>query len=319
MGNFDEQTWGISASAISWTNGGSGAYGLTVRADSSTDDYSWKKYSTQEDTYGFIPDDLQVTWTPYFATYSVPSETWATPLTPTQNGVFKVTATNYSNVAWPAGGQYRMSYQVWKNGSLYSSGTLNTAPTTTVPIHGSYTFPVSVAALPAGLNGTPQDYTIDFDMEHVNSNGTHDFWFSDYGDTVLGRGVTVTQPPAGITAMTPLSGATVYTTTPPLAITASGGGTITYNYELCTDAAFTQNCTTTGFISSSSWTPPPNLLAWNGTYYWRGEVSNGTGSPTWSGGLTLYTAVPQPTTSAALRATTPIRRWSAASTRSTAT
>ena len=109
-------------------------------------------------------------------------------------------------------------------------------------------------------------------------------------------------PKEALVSVSPLAGATVYSSTPSLHVNATnpdGSGTLQYAFQISTSTDFSTQLARSGWISSSSWSPPANVLQWNRTYYWQAEVTDQPNpSPSWFSPITMTTAVPQPTTSA---------------------
>jgi large repetitive protein len=91
-----------------WTHARKNNYGLAVKA-SATDSKSWKQFGS--DDYPNGKPSLDVTWTKYGAAYALGDFT--APVTATTEGVEKVTVTNQGQTTWPAGGAYKLRYNLF--------------------------------------------------------------------------------------------------------------------------------------------------------------------------------------------------------------
>lgn len=84
--------------------------------------------------------------------------------------------------------------------------------------------------------------------------------------------VTYDNYPSNATQASPASGATVATTVPPLAITAGSdpdGDTLRYWYTVSTDPTGSSGqVLSSGWLTTTSWTPPAGALVDGATYYW---------------------------------------------------
>lgn len=76
---------------------------------STTDSNSWKQFGS--DDYPNGKPSLDVTWTKYGASYTLGDFT--APVTATTEGVEKVTVTNRGQATWPAGGSYKLRYNLY--------------------------------------------------------------------------------------------------------------------------------------------------------------------------------------------------------------
>jgi hypothetical protein len=258
-----------------WVNGRVANNGLTVRSDSGTDSNSWKKFSSRE--VGPEIDYLDITWSPYNATYA-PTTDWVQPITNTLQGKIWVTVTNTGQKTWPANGTIKLGYHIYDAANQVDQhfATYETLiPTTTA--HGQ-----SVRVL-ATVNPMPSGkYTIRWDMA---DDGTA--WFEDEGVPFYAQPLTVNVYPT-VTSLSPADGDAVGSLTPTLTLVGNDPDNyprpgLKYRFELCTGSdADSGTCWSSGLITSNTWKPPAAALQWRHSYYWRGEIYDGQLDSAWT-------------------------------------
>jgi hypothetical protein len=290
-----------------WARGVKVNTGLAVRV-SETDGQQYKEFYSQSSLYDpadpvnfpNLRPQMDVTWTPYGATYGWGANppVWEQQLTATQQGKIRVNITNTGRDAWPANGQYKLSYKIYdaaNTNEIVSFGYATNLPAQVNP-GGSYNLLATVNPLPPG------NYVIRWDMiDWVGANVT---WFSAEGVPYWGATISVGNVPPVVTGATPLNGEKVNTLRPVLSLTGSDPdatpGAMTYSFQICTGSdANSGQCWNSGGspIASSTWQVPADALYWSQNYYWRGKVTDGSGGQSlWTSPIRLYTQVAAPQT-----------------------
>ncbi|TDC19778.1 DNRLRE domain-containing protein, partial [Streptomyces sp. 8K308] len=271
-----------------WTHGRRANHGLAVRA-STTDSYGWKQFGSTRYPNG--APSLDVTWTKYGATYRLGQLTQ--PVTAVSEGVQRVTVTNQGQETWPAGGQFKLRYNLYDaNGDELTDSSLRRY--TELPEAVSPGESVTLNARIAPL--TPGTYTVDWTM-------------TDYGVTrFTSQGIpgarvrlaAVNIPPE-LTGASPGSGATVDTLTPTLWAEGTDrdhypNERLQFTFEVCeVDGENTRrNCRTGSRTNTQQWAVPSGWLSWNKTYAWYAYAYDGQASSLRPNPSLFSTRVPQP-------------------------
>lgn len=239
--------------------------------------------------------------TPADACSPSPGEQWyaqyspgAVEVSPSNNasGTIDVTLNNDGTATWPAGSTY-LGYHLYDANGNAVSGTFPKTPLNgAVPSGSTQMVRATVAPL------SPAIWRIAWDV-WVDGLG----WFSDNGVCAVTVQYVIPDQPPNITLATPPNQGTVTTRTPSLFVNGSDpdawpGSPLTYQFTVCKDAAFTQNCINSAWSTSSGYTIPAGYVDWNGTFYWTARVSDGdlTTDPlrTGQGGNQVTVAVPVP-------------------------
>ncbi|MFD5318542.1 LamG-like jellyroll fold domain-containing protein [Streptomyces sp. NPDC127098] len=271
-----------------WTHGRRANYGLAVRA-STTDSYGWKQFGSTRYPNG--APSLDVTWTKYGATYRLGQLTQ--PVTAVSEGVQRVTVTNQGQETWPAGGQFKLRYNLYDadgNELTDSSMRRYTEMPEAVSPGESVTLNARIAPL------TPGTYTVDWTM-------------TDYGVTrFTSQGIpgarvrlaAVNIPPE-LTGASPGSGVTVDTLTPTLWAEGSDrdhypNERLQFTFEVCeVDGENTRkNCRTGNRTNTQQWAVPSGWLSWDKTYAWYAYAYDGQASSLRPNPSLFSTRVPQP-------------------------
>jgi RHS repeat-associated protein len=275
----------IGPAAQGWTHG-TANYGLTVRPGSASDVNYWKRFASYQGdpTNHSSAPRITFTYSSQGALYTPVG--WQSMPTNTTNGKFRITVTNWGHDAWPANGAYRLGYHLYdNNGNVITfDGTRTLLPTTVNP-RQSVTLDATVGKL------APGPYRIVFEM--VQESVT---WFSQVGvppsPATGSYTFSVTnQAPSISTVNSPADLAAVTTNRPTLSVTAAdtdnypAGGALQYAFHVCgTPVDTLPACLDSGWLSTSSWTPPANTLFWRKPYYWHAYVKDAGGAqrnPTW--------------------------------------
>jgi len=279
-----------------WTQGTQTNNGLALGA-SSTDSYGWKKFTSMHNSSG--DPFLTVTYTPYGASYTLAKKHVIDQITPEQSGKIAITVTNEGNTTWDAnnGNGYELSYEAYDHkGNLVANHPVFTALPSNVAPHQSVTVDATVNALSAGY------YAIDFDM--FTNTKTTPLSFLSQGIASFPVGLQVIQPPTQITGVYPPSGFIAPTNSPQLSVTASTGGSPSYNFSITCQPLPGTICSASSFgsgsITENHWTPPE--LTWDEPYTWQVTVTSGTSSQTTSG-MIVTPEVPQPAVTSRIGAT----------------
>ena len=270
-----------------WTHGTVADNGLAIGA-STSDSYAWKKFASDSSSTG--NPFLAITYTTDGASYRLASKTPVTNVTPTTAGSFAVAVTNTGASTWTTSNGYQMGSVAYNaQGGEVSGSLVYTAMPSTVAPGQSVTVDVKVGALGAGA------YRIVIGMY----NGSQSFASQGIQDFEIGLYVPLPLPV--VTGVYPPTGYTSTTLQQQLSTTASGTGTITYDFTLTCEPLSGQTCTdatvSSGSISNPYWTPPAADLDWDIPYQWKVAVtatSNGQSATTTVGPVTIEAEPPQP-------------------------
>lgn len=272
-----------------WTHGTRADDGLAVGA-SASDSYAWKKFASHSSSTG--NPFLAITYTTDGASYKLASRQPVTQVTPTQNGKFAVRVTNTGSSTWDAnnGNGYEMSYRAYNSkGKEVADAPVFTAMPSTVAPGQSVTVDVTVDSL------SPGSYALDFDMYHGSTS------FSSQGIAPFAVGLYVPEPPPTVSEVYPPTGFVSSTLQQQLSTSATGTGTLTYDFTLTCEPLPGQTCTDatvdSGKLPDPYWTPPAADLDWDIPYQWQVVVtatSNGVSNSTTVGPVDIEAQVPQP-------------------------
>ncbi|MGW0576254.1 LamG-like jellyroll fold domain-containing protein [Streptomyces sp. NPDC002920] len=271
-----------------WTHARKKNYGVAVKA-STTDSKGWKQFGS--DDYPNGKPSLDVTWTKYGAAYKLGDFT--APVTATTEGVEQITVTNQGQGTWPAGGNYKLRYNLFDSAGkeITDSAKIRwTSMPEAVSPGESVTLDAKIAPL------TPATYTLQWTMDDVGVSR-----FTTAG--VPGPAVKLTSVniPPQLTAESPGSGVTVNTLTPTLWAKGSDAdkypkAVLQYSFEVCEVEGnnLRKNCRTGTRTTEQQWAVPSGWLSWDKTYAWYGYAYDGSATSTRPGAALLTTEVPQP-------------------------
>ncbi len=270
-----------------WTHGRKKNYGLAVKA-STTDSKGWKQFASDDNTN---KPSLDVTWVKYGATYKLGS--WGTPVTANAEGVMKVTVTNQGQETWPAGGDYKLRYNLYdSSGKAVSnaSNVLYTDMTQAVSPGETVTVNARIAAL------DPAKYTLAWTMTDYGTST-----FTEAGVPGLAMTFSSANIPPQLTAESPGSGAVFDSLTPTLWANGTDvdrypNGTLQFTFEVCeVEGKNTRkNCRSGTRSSSKQWAVPSGWLSWGQQYAWYAYAYDGSATSTRPGPALFTTQVPQP-------------------------
>ncbi|MEH0549994.1 LamG-like jellyroll fold domain-containing protein [Streptomyces sp. B21-101] len=271
-----------------WTHARKKNYGLAVKA-STTDSKSWKQFGS--DDYPGGKPSLDVTWTKYGAAYSLGDFT--APVTATTEGVEKVTVTNQGQTTWPAGGSYKLRYNLFDAAGkeITDSAKIRWTPMPQAISPGeSVTLNAKIAPL------TPATYTVQWTMDEVGVSR-----FTSAGVPGVAIKLSAVNIPPQLTAESPGSGITVDTLTPTLWAKGADAdrypkAALQYSFEVCeTEGSnLRKNCRTGARGDAQQWAVPSGWLSWGKTYAWYGYAYDGSATSTRPGAALMTTQVPQP-------------------------
>lgn len=273
-----------------WTHGAANN-GLALGA-SSTDNYAWKKFTSENNPTG--DPFLAVTYTTDGADYEFASKTPVTQVTPTQNGKIALSVTNEGATSWTPSNGYELSYRAYNSkGQQVANAPVFTPMPSTVQPGQSVIVNATVDALPAG------SYAVDFDMYSGVGSGGGPVSFSSEGIPPFAMGLYVPVPPPVVNGVYPPTGYLSPTKTPELSTTSTGA--TSYQFTMTCQPLPGTTCPggsiSSGQITKPYWTPPP--LIWNEPYTWTVTVTNSGGNTT-AGPVSLIPEVPQPTVTSRL-------------------
>jgi RHS repeat-associated protein len=275
-----------------WTHGTIADNGLAIGA-SDSDSYSWKQFWS--DANAQAQPFLSVTYTTDGASYKLGSRRPVTEVTPSKNGVIAVSVTNTGSTTWTASNGYELSYRAYNaRGQLVASHPVFTPMPSTVAPGQTVTVDATVDALPAG------SYVIDFDM-YSGATGSSPVSFSSNYIPPFPVGLYVPEPAPVVSDVYPPTGYISPTLQQQLSTSATGSGTLTYDFTMTCEPLAGQACVdqsvTSGTISNPYWTPPAADLDWNTPYQWQVVVtvtSGSVSSKTTISGVGIEAQVPQP-------------------------
>ncbi|MCK9930394.1 DUF6531 domain-containing protein [Frankia sp. Mgl5] len=284
-----------------WTHDKYANFGIAITA-SETNDAARKAFYTSDCWCNpAVPSTdyrpmLQFNWSSSGAQYSYPNGAaqWATQPTATTPGTVVVRVKNSGQTAWPANGNFKLSYHVYQNGVLYDQEGAETNMPVTVNPGQTIDLTATVDPLPAGV------YEIRWDMKESGVT-----WFSTVGVDYMSTPVTLTGAEPIVTGVAPPSGTEVASLRPTLTLAGSdpdnAPNPLTYQFQLCTgtDAASGQ-CWDSGWQAGTTWQPPAGALNWGTSYYWRGRVTDGAYQSAWIGPILIRPALVQPAAEATL-------------------
>ncbi|MFI6463124.1 LamG-like jellyroll fold domain-containing protein [Streptomyces sp. NPDC050538] len=271
-----------------WTHGRKKNYGLAVKA-SATDSKGWKQFGS--DDYPNGKPSLDVTWTKYGAAYKLGDFT--APVTATSEGVEKVTVTNQGQETWPAGGNYKLRYNLFDSAGKEITDSAKIAWTSmpqAISPGESVTLDAKIAPL------TPATYTVQWTMDDVGVSR-----FTSAGVPGPAVKLSAVNIPPQLTAESPGSGSTVNTLTPTLWAKGTDAdsypkASLQYSFEVCEveGSNLRKNCKTGTRSAEQQWAVPSGWLSWGKTYAWYGYAYDGSATSTRPGAALLTTQVPQP-------------------------
>ncbi|WSQ50914.1 DNRLRE domain-containing protein [Streptomyces sp. NBC_01218] len=271
-----------------WTHGRKKNYGLAVKA-STTDSKGWKQFGS--DDYPNGKPSLDVTWTKYGAVYKLGE--FVEPVTATTQGVEKVTVTNQGQETWPAGGKYKLRYQIYNSAN---TDITDTKPIvyTEIPQAVSPGETVTVdAKLPALTPGT---YTILWTMTELGVS-----LFSQAGVPGAAVKISAVNIPPYLTGLAPASGGVTDSLTPTLWAQGKDDdrypkSALEYTFEVCETAGSDarKNCRSGTRSAQRAWAVPSGWLSWGKTYAWYSYVYDGNATSLRPGASFFSTQVPQP-------------------------
>ncbi|MEY2247454.1 LamG-like jellyroll fold domain-containing protein [Streptomyces sp. BF23-18] len=271
-----------------WTHARKKNYGLAVKA-SSTDSKGWKQFGS--DDYPNGKPSLDVTWTKYGAAYKLGDFT--APVTATTQGVEKVTVTNQGQETWPAGGNYKLRYNLFDSAGkeITDSSKIAWTPMPEAVSPGeSVTLDAKIAPL------TPATYTVQWTMDDVGVSR-----FTTAGVPGPAIKLSSVNIPPQLTAESPSSGITLNTLTPTLWAKGTDADSypkadLQYSFEVCEveGSNLRKNCKTGSRTSEQQWPVPSGWLSWDKTYAWYGYAYDGSATSVRPGAALLTTQVPQP-------------------------
>lgn len=264
-----------------WTHGGPN-YGLAVTAPSS-DSLSWKKFESVNSSY---PPYLSISYSPLAADYSVPTS-YVMP-TSTTTGSQSVTLTNIGSSAWS--GNVSLKARLFNaSGSEVSTSAPLTKVPGTVSSNASVTMTGTIPAITPGTS-----YELCWDLYDSSGHSFADYYQVPPSNCTW---ISAANIAPQIDSMQPLSNQVVNSLSPEIMATGHDpdnwpGTGLTYYFQVF-DASGNL-LTSSGWISTPTWKVNYGYLAWNATYSWRVEDSDGNNSGAWTNKATFTTQVPQP-------------------------
>ncbi|SER60144.1 RHS repeat-associated core domain-containing protein [Streptomyces sp. yr375] len=271
-----------------WTHARKTNYGLAVKA-SATDSKSWKQFGS--DDYPSGKPSLDVTWTKYGATYGLGDFT--APVTATTEGVEKITVTNQGQATWPAGGAYKLRYNLFDAAGTEITDSAKirwTAMPQAISPGETITLDAKIAPL------TPATYTVQWTMEEVGVSR-----FTAAGVPGAAVKLSAVNIPPQLTAESPGSGTAVNTLTPTLWAKGTDAdrypkAALQYSFEVCEveGSNLRKNCKAGTRSNEQQWAVPSGWLSWSKTYAWYGYAYDGSATSIRPGAALLTTHVPQP-------------------------
>ncbi|WP_425586304.1 LamG-like jellyroll fold domain-containing protein [Streptomyces sannanensis] len=270
-----------------WTHGRQKNYGLAVKA-STTDSYGWKQFGS--DDYPNGKPSLDVTWTKYGAAYQLGEFT--APVTATTQGAMKVTITNQGQETWPAGGSYKLRYNLYDASGAEitdSSKIVYTEMPTAVSPGESVTVDAKIAPL------APATYTLVWTMTDYGATR-----FTSAGVPGVGVKFSAVNIPPRLVAEAPASGIVSDSLRPTLWADGTDQdrypSALQYQFEVCDVEGrdVRKNCRLNTRSANKRWSVPSGWLSWGKTYAWYAYVFDGAATSTRPAPALFTTEVPQP-------------------------
>lgn len=266
-----------------WTHGAP-FHGLGLRASNEADPGAGKRFASANAAAVNAPF-LDVVHSAEGAAYAVDGVTLPDNV---HQGEIRATVTNLGSTTWPAGGGFRLGYEVIRDGQTIASSP-GVGPLADVA-------PMDKGAFKVPVQGVqPGEYEVRISMRDPEGRDFHLEHSVPYGRFTM----QVTNAPPTSDRQAPGSGAAVESLAPSLY--AEGidpdrwpGQPLKYRFVLCANVQLTEGCHESGW-GPQVWTPPRGALRWATTYHWSVKVHDGVSeSPEWMQPLALTTKVPQP-------------------------
>ena len=203
----------LSNLVADWYFGRYPLYGVMLKANNESDNFSWKKFAGSFSGSGPFVD---VTYESFGTSpISVDDSHMQNPAT-VGPGYQAMTLTNQGSDQWPAYGPYQVAYHLYNSAGTFIHDGPGTLLPTTVNPGGSVALNANIEALPAGT------YTVVWDMLEQNVA-----WFSSLGAATVSRSYRSNAPPTTPTQLSPAPG---YARIPSVAFGAypTSGSTTTY-------------------------------------------------------------------------------------------
>ncbi|MEV5283126.1 HYD1 signature containing ADP-ribosyltransferase family protein [Streptomyces sp. NPDC052811] len=271
-----------------WAHGGSNL-GLALTADTS-EISAWKQFASVNSSY---PPYLSVTYSPYGADFSIPSQTYTQP-TAVANGSMQVQVTNRGTSAWtPSNMSLAADVYDTSWNPIKGANSPKVAVPSTVNPNSTVTMTGSIGSIAAG------QYYECWDMY---LNGSTSFNVT-YNVPTLCAKVTSADASPQIDSTAPASNAVLGSLTPELFATGHDpdnypGKGLTYDFQVYADPPGGAGPPTlvvdSGAVSASHWVVPAGKLAWNQSYSWVVSNSDTLAASAWSNPSYFSTTVPQP-------------------------
>ncbi|MBW4717893.1 RHS repeat-associated core domain-containing protein [Saccharothrix obliqua] len=266
-----------------WTHGAP-FHGLGLRAANEGDAGAGKRFASADAAAANAPF-LDIVHSAEGAAYAVDGVTLPDNA---NQGEIRATVTNLGSSSWPAGGGFRLGYEVIRDGKTIATSP-GVGPLGDVAPMGEGAFKVPVQGVPPG------EYEVRISMRDPQGRDFHLEHSLPYARFAM----QVRNTPPASDRQQPGSGASVESLTPSLY--AEGvdpdrwpGQPFKYRFRLCADALLTKDCHESGW-GPQVWAPPRDALRWGTTYHWSVKVHDGVSeSPDWHQALVLTTKVPQP-------------------------
>ncbi|MGW8329913.1 RHS repeat-associated core domain-containing protein [Streptomyces sp. NPDC055897] len=272
----------------SWAHGDTNL-GLALTADTSSV-AAWKQFASVNSSY---PPYLSITYSPYGADYSIPSQTYTQP-TAVANGSMKVQITNRGTSAWtPSNMSLAANVYDLNWNKIAGASSPKVAVPTTVNPNSSVTMTGTIGAIAAG------QYYECWDMY---ANGSTSFYYS-YNVPAACAKVTSADAPPQIDSTAPASNAVLGSLTPELFATGHDpdnypGKGLTYDFQIYSNPPSGTGppalVVDSGAVNAPHWVVPAGKLAWNQSYSWTVSDKDTLASSEWSNPSYFATTVPQP-------------------------
>ncbi|WP_181647938.1 LamG-like jellyroll fold domain-containing protein [Streptomyces sp. WAC00263] len=267
-----------------WAHGGTNR-GLALTANTSVV-AAWKQFASVHSSY---PPYLSVTYSPYGADYSIPSQTYTEP-TASTTGSMKVTITNRGTTSWSTSSTQLATDIYTTSWSSVSTNATKTYVPSSVSPNSTITMTGTLPAL------APGQYYVCWDML---TSGTS--FYSTYNVPTKCAEITSADTPPQIDSTLPTSNSVVGSIKPQLFAKGHDsdnypGTGLTYDFQVYSNPASGSPSlvTDSGWVSTAQWTVPSGKLAWNQSYYWIVADNDGDAQSAWSEPSYFSTTVAQP-------------------------
>lgn len=273
QGTGNWATIGLDATTVDNYAHGSDFYGLAVTAQTTDTSATWKQFASLNGGSANAPY-LAVDYSPYGVKWPN-TPTWVQQPTSSNGGTIAVPVENWGNTNWTSTNGYSLHYTLWdlsKPSMDPVTGSVGVPAGVTVSTRGTYTFQVPLPTQPYG-----DTISISFDMYGPGNPAAFSGWLAPtlsftYQDADLAPQIQGMAPAPGVTegTLNPTLFANGFSPNNP-------PSPLHYTFWVCpasVPVANFQSCASSG-QTVNAWTIPNGVLAFDQSYYWMVQVTDG--------------------------------------------